>query len=69
MNTNVLKGEIISKFGSIKAFNERLHWKPDKLNRVLNGKQKITLNDMEQLGQALGITNPYELVRVFSLPW
>ena len=67
MNTNVLKGEIIAKFGSVKALANKLGWKPDKLSRILSGRQKLNLDEMAEIANALCVVNPDELVRVFCL--
>ena len=69
MNTNVLKGKIISKFGNLDAFAKELGWKKDRLSRIINHRQNMTVDDMVAMGQALGLTSTAELVEVFSLPW
>ena len=67
MNTNVLKGRIIAKFGSIGAFSKALGWKPDRLSRILNGRQKMTYEDMHKIAKALELSSATEIVEVFSL--
>ena len=69
MNTNHLKGAIISKFGNLDALAKALGWKNDRLSRIINLRQKMTVDDMVAIGQALGITSTSELAEVFSLPW
>ena len=67
METNIIKGKAITKFGSLGAFSDALNWKHDRLNRILGGKQKMTHDDMCQMIQVLGITSGDEIVEVFSL--
>ena len=67
MNTNVLKGRIIAKFGNLGAGAKALGWKPDRLGRILNGKQKLTYDDMSTLAKTLELSSAAEIVEVFSL--
>lgn len=69
MNTNLLKGTIISRFGNLDALAKALGWKKDRLSRIINHRQKMTVDDMVAIGQALGITSTGELAEIFSLPW
>ena len=69
MNTNLLRGKIISRFGNLDALAKELGWKNDRLSRIVNHRQKMTVDDMVAIGQALGLTSTSELAEVFSLPW
>ena len=68
MDTNILKGKAITKFGSLHAFCSALGWKPDRLSRIINGRQKLTYDDMCDMIRVLGISSGDEVVEVFSLP-
>ena len=67
MNTNVLKGRIIAKFGQLSTFAEAAGWKPDRVTRMLSGKQKITFDDMHVIVKVLELKSAEEIVEVFSL--
>ena len=67
MNTNILKGKIITRFSNLDTFAKVLRWKNDRLSRILNHKQKMTIDDMVEMAKALGISSGDELVEVFSL--
>jgi len=67
MDTNVLKGKIIAKFGSLGAFSSVLGWKPNRLSRILSGRQQLTHDDMCDIIRALGLSSGDEIVEVFSL--
>lgn len=66
MNAPRLRGLIAEKYRNPSEMARQMNWKPDKLNRILNGERKTTTDDVFDIATALGIINNYEdVVSIF----
>ena len=48
-----LKGVALSKYGSCVKFAEAMDWNRSKADRILNGRQTPTINDIKVMSQKL----------------
>ena len=53
---NALRAVIYGKYRNLTAFGEHVGWQKQKVNRIVNGKTKPSLDDLETICEALGIT-------------
>lgn len=65
MQTNVIRGMIVTKFGSISKFADALGWAPNRVSRILRKKQSVTNKDIKQMADALEIKEPSDVVTIF----
>ena len=66
MNAPRLRGLIAEKYRTPSEMAASMGWRPDKLNRILSGKQRTTTDDVFEIATALGIINAYEdVVSIF----
>lgn len=62
---NNLRGRIIAKFRTVKNFASFVHWSNRKAYDVLNGKQELTMMDMEEICDAIELEIPSEIRVLF----
>lgn len=62
---NNLRGRIIAKYRTVKNFAIAVKWSNRKAYDVLNGKQELTLMDMEKICEALDLEIPSEIRYLF----
>lgn len=46
-----LRGRIVEKFGSVKAFAEAFGWSLTTMSRKLNGKTAFSVSDIEEMSK------------------
>lgn len=64
-NENKIRGAVFSKYPSIEAFAKQVGWKRNKASRIINGVQKPSADDIEQMANCLEITNAELFVSIF----
>lgn len=64
MDTNKLRGKIVEKFGTRKAFAETLNVRPESITRILSGQQDLHLGMIRRMVDALNLTGD-EVVQIF----
>ena len=64
---NDLHGTVVASYGSISNLAKKIGWSYAKTYRIVRGIQDADVNDIRALIQALGITNPGDVVSLFSL--
>ncbi len=52
---STLRGIIYSKYRSVSDFARAIGWDIAKARRVINGRQKPTLNDVREITEATGL--------------
>lgn len=62
---NPIRGAVFSKFSSITSFADAVGWKRNKASRILNGIQKPSADDMEQMADCLNIQDANVFVSIF----
>ena len=62
---NNLRGEIVAKYRTVKNFAKTVHWSNRKAYDVLNGKQELTMMDMEEICDAIELEIPSEIRKLF----
>jgi len=65
MGYNNLRGRIIAKFRTIMNFAKAVGWSNRKAYDIINGRQEMTLNDMEVICSALEIEIPSDIRELF----
>ena len=62
---NPIRGAVFSKFPTILSFAEAIGWKRNKASRIVNGVQKPTVEEAEQIASCLGISDADVFLSVF----
>ena len=65
METNNLRGRIISMYHSVINFGRALHWSSRKTYDIVNGKQEPTAGDIEVMCTALNVEIPEDMRLLF----
>lgn len=65
MGYNNLRGRIITRFHTIVNFAKSVGWSNRKAYDIINGRQEMTLNDMEVICNALEIEIPSDVRELF----
>lgn len=65
MGYNNLRGRIIAKYRTILNFAKAIKWSNRKAYDVLNGRQEMTLADMEDICMALEVSIPEDIKELF----
>lgn len=55
VNLKLLNEYVIGRFGTQKAFGERMGWNPPKVTRIMRGYQLPTLDECWKIGEACGL--------------
>lgn len=63
--TNELRGEIVSKFGSMEKCGKSIGWSGRKIRDVVTGRQSMTVSDIEQLSSALSVKTADRFMKLF----
>ena len=63
--TNELRGEIVSKFGSMEKCEKSIGWSGRKIRDVVTGRQSMTVSDIEQLSSALSVKTADRFMKLF----
>ncbi len=67
MNTNEIRGAVMAKYRTVADFAEAVGWGKGKAYRVICGSQNPDNVDIRRMCEALGISEPADIVRIFSL--
>lgn len=62
---NEIRGAVFRRFQSVSAFAEAIGWSRQKASRIVNGQQRPTAADMEEIAGCLGIDDAQEFWSVF----
>ena len=65
LNTNKLKGAIISAGYTQKSFAEKLGISKNSLNLKVNGRSNFTLDEVDKICEILGISDVSKKVEIF----
>lgn len=66
MNVPKIRGLIAEHYKNPNAMANSMGWNPQRLYRILEGKQKATTEDVFAMAKALGILESYEdVVSIF----
>lgn len=64
MNTSLLKGEIVAKYGSQKNFCAEIGWDKNKLSRLMTKKYVPDVQEATKIGYALDLPAD-KMVQIF----
>lgn len=67
VNTNEIRGVVMAKFHSVADFAKAAGWGRGKAYRVIHGSQRPDNVDIKKMCAVLGISDPADIVRLFSL--
>ena len=62
---NRLRGAIFSRFSTILSFADAIGWNRQKASRIVNGLQRPTASEMEEMAKCLGIEDSDEFMKIF----
>ena len=62
---NQIRGAVFKKYGSICSFADDIGWKRNKAARIINGIQRPSAEDMEQMAKILNIQDEITFVSIF----
>lgn len=62
---NQIRGTVFSKFNSVESFARAIGWKRNKASRIVNGTQRPSAKDMEQMADCLKIPDSQTFVSIF----
>lgn len=65
MQTNVLRGKVVAQYGTLTKFASEIGWAPNKISRIFNGKQPLTVKDALKIASALKIEDSTEFLDIF----
>ena len=65
MQTNVLRGKVVAQYGTLAKFASEIGWAPNKISRIFNGKQPLTVKDALKIASALKIEDSAEFLDIF----
>jgi hypothetical protein len=68
MESNNLRGLIVSKYRTIRNFGRHLNWSSRKTYDIVNGKQEATGKDIEAMCIALDVEIPPQMRELFFDP-
>lgn len=64
MNTQILKGEIVTAFGTQGKFAEFISWPENKVSRMMQGKYKPDTDEVYFIAQALNLSKE-KFIQIF----
>lgn len=67
MEINEIRGAVMAKFRSVADFAEAAGWGKHKAYRVIQGLQSPNCEDIRRMCEVLNISEPADIVRLFSL--
>ncbi|MBO5987293.1 MAG: helix-turn-helix transcriptional regulator [Lachnospiraceae bacterium] len=62
---NQIRGTVFSRFNSIESFAREIGWKRNKASRIVNGIQRPSADDMEQMAKCLKIPDAQAFCSIF----
>lgn len=62
---NKIRGAVFTRFPNISAFADAIGWTRQKASRIVNGLQRPTAEDMEDMARCLNIVEADEFMAVF----
>lgn len=62
---NALKGRVVERYGSMRAFAAVLGWSGRRTSDIVSGRQEPNAKDIKRMADALGITDASDFMRVF----
>ena len=62
---NALRGAVLAKFPSIKAFSDAMKWDRKKGSWIVNRIQNPSAADMEKMANVLEVQDAVSFVRIF----
>lgn len=65
MEIITLKGVVLSKYGSVQKFAQAIGWNRNKAIRILNGIQRITAKDIDEIASILDISSSDTFMQLF----
>lgn len=72
-DTRAFRGRIIEEFGSITSFAKAMDWSQRKASYITNGRQDMTVKEVEDCAEVLGVDNAKDFMRIFypllSIKW
>jgi plasmid maintenance system antidote protein VapI len=63
-----LRGLILSRYRSIRAFANDIGWSPQKAARIISGTQTANIEQVVEMSKKLGIDTSEKLVQYFFTP-
>ena len=63
--SNALRGAVLSKYPTIKAFSDAMNWDRKKGSRIVNRLQKPSAADMEKMAELLDVKDANSFVHIF----
>ena len=64
MNTSMLKGEIVTKYGTQKRFASEIKWPENKVSRLMAGKYVPDIQDVNMISNALDFSAD-KIIQIF----
>lgn len=65
INSNALRGAVMTKFNSITSFANAMGWDRKKASRIINFKQRPSAKEMEQMAICLDVQDVCSFVLLF----
>ena len=65
MEIITLKGVVLSKYDSVQKFAQAIGWNRNKAIRILNGIQRITAKDIDEIASILDISSSDTFMQLF----
>ena len=62
---NQIRGAVFKKYSSVCSFAADIGWKRNKAARIINGVQRPSAEDMEQMAKILNIQDAISFVSIF----
>ena len=66
---NRLRGLVATQYGSVRQFAAALGWNYGKAYRIVTGTQEPDATDINEMADALRVTDKNDIVDVFILPY
>lgn len=63
--TNELRGAVLAKYPSIKAFADAMKWDRKKASRIVNRVQNPSVDDIYKMADLLEIRDCFTFCRIF----
>ena len=63
--SNKIRGAVFTRFKTISDFADAIGWNRPKASRIVNGLQRPTASEMEEMAKCLGISDSEEFMAIF----
>jgi len=60
-----IRAAVYSKFKNISEFAAAIGWTRQKASKIVNGAQRPTASEMEEMAKCLEIANPDDFMKIF----